>query len=65
MEEGWVESGFLLLCSMTGSDQISNAPEDARGQQLNLIMSPEKTNLLNLSSSNSKNNTVICVLAAN
>ncbi len=45
MEEGRVKSGFLLLCSTTGSDQISAAPEDARGQKLNLIMSPEKTNL--------------------
>lgn len=45
MEEGRGESGFLLLCSTTGSDQISAAPEDARGQKLNLIMSLEKTNL--------------------
>lgn len=44
-EEGKAASGFLLWCSMTGSDQISAAPEDARGQNLNLIMLPEKTNL--------------------
>lgn len=31
MEEGGVKSGFLLLCSTTGSDQISAAPGDARG----------------------------------
>lgn len=45
MEQGRVKSGFLLLCSTMGSDQISAAPEDAQGQKLNLIMSPEKTNL--------------------
>lgn len=45
MEDGRVKSRFLLLCSTTGSVQISAAPEDALGQILNLIMSPEKTNL--------------------
>lgn len=42
---GRVKSRFLLLSSTAGSVQISAAPEDALGLILNLIMSPEKTNL--------------------
>lgn len=45
MEDIRVKSQFLPLGLMTGSVQISAAQEDACSQILNLIMTPERTNL--------------------